>query len=80
MDMSLVAKLIDNFDDPSRRRGSLPWDRQLGDFHASMKLDLMSTEKVRKLPTFLDLNNLGMYSHCLSACRLSTLSSPQPVC
>lgn len=62
MDMSLVAKLIDNFDAPGRKKGPKNVkDGHLSDFYASIRLDHMSTLKVRKLPTFLDIGNLGMY-------------------
>ena len=61
MDMSLVSKLINNFDAPARKMKKDAGVKELGDFYASIRLDNMSMEKFRKLPTFLDLVNLGKY-------------------
>ena len=81
MDTSLVAKLIDNFDAPGRNF-FLPDANVKRDFYADIRLDQMSTSKSRKLPTFLDMGNLGMY--CIAWCSVDSrhvthLFSPQPV-
>lgn len=82
MDMSLVAKLIDNFDSPGREKGLKNIkDGQLNDFYASIRLDHKSTLKLRKLPTFLDMGNLGTY--CIAWCSVvmsdvTHLFHPQP--
>ena len=65
MDMSLVAKLIDNFNVPARKMKNFAKEGQLKDFYAPIRLDQMSTEKYRKLPTFLDLANLGKFCFML---------------
>ena len=62
MDLNLVGKLIDNFDAPRRKKDLVaPFDIHRNDFYASIKLEHMTMQKVRKLPTILDLVNLGMY-------------------
>ena len=58
MDMSLVAKLIDNFDKPEGKKGL---SGQLSDFYAPVKLENITREKFRKLPSCLDMANLGTY-------------------
>ena len=71
MDMSLVAKLIDNFDKPGRKKGL---SGQLSDFYAPVKLENITREKFRKLPSCLDMANLGMY--CCLLGHLLCPSSP----
>ena len=68
MDMSLVAKLIDNFDKPEGKKGL---SGQLSDFYAPVKLENITREKFRKLPSCLDMANLGTY--CWVICFLSYL-------
>lgn len=65
MDTSLVAKLIDNFDKPIRRKGFS--GGQLSDFHAPINLRNVTKECSRKLPSYLDMLNLGMY-FCAQVC------------
>ena len=76
MDMSLVSKLINNFDAPARKmkKDLYAGVKELGDFYASIRLDHMSMETFRKLPTFLDLRNLGMYFLLCSVSELSLIS------
>ena len=60
MDVNLVGKLIDKFDQPRKKKDHFE-DVLRGDFYASIKLDHMTREKFRKLPIILNLLNLGMY-------------------